>query len=587
MARTIRQREDDKSKWDVLEEGPDGRPNVSIVDTVTAARMQKAGDVITSGEEWGDAYKAAEERAGILKRGGAGAPGMVHALDENDEPVVASLDTVRKRGWEVVTPETAARAGEAFMASRQPPEVAVSNGKAAPATVQPFRRMSPEEAQAAEQDVRAFQAGLPTAAPVAPRAASVRPMVDVQRAEAAEPMRGFQPLAQFAPAMRTEGEGQAMQAPTSAPPAQAGDEEFAAAQAEARARRTAAGIGRAGAMLNQAISGAGYDPSVYGEFADAADLPVKELLARREADKRKALEDPTSDASRRLQVAVSKALPGVYSPEELALISAADEGTVMKYGEMRQRLDQRAAERTREDALRTAGLAREDTLRANERTYREKQAGSERAFQAGEAAKQRAFQREMAGLNNAADLAQAQARSGMGANGVRLQERNVGGYTFDPANPPSATAAKTMADVSIAKDTINASLAQMEALFDRVGTEVLPTEERSLMESAWKDVTDQVRTIGNMGVPNGADYVMLAKQIPQPFGMAGARTPNSAIKAKFGELRRQIEQRVNSTAKALKFTPQEQQISPAPRRLSMPDGSTWEEGSDGQMRRVN
>lgn len=424
MARTIRQREDDRSKWDVLEEGPDGTPRVSTVDTVTAARMQKGGDVITSGEEWGNAYKAAEERAGVMKRGGAGAPGMVHALDENDEPVVASLDTVRKRGWEVVTPETAASAGEAVARRRsedqtgrvilpdnpatQVAEMRSSMGLAAPA--RSFRRMSPEDARAAERDVRGFQASLaPPARQPAP-ARAVRPEVSVQRAGAAEPMRPFQSLAQFAPGMNADGAGDAAQA--AAPTTPAGDEEFAAAQEEARARRAAAGIGRAGAMLNQAISGAGFDPSIYEGFESNADLPVKELLARREANKRKSLEDPFSDASKRLQMAVSKALPGVYSPEEIAGMTAADADVVTKYGEMRQRLDQRMAELARSDRIRTEDMGREDARIAEDRAFRAEQADlarQDRRDARASAAADRALRQEELAAMTADKVAQKQA----------------------------------------------------------------------------------------------------------------------------------------------------------------------------------
>jgi len=424
MARTIRQREDDKSKWDVLEEGPDGAPRVSVVDTVTAARMQKGGDTITSGEEWGNAYKAAEERAGVMRRGGTGAQGMVHALDENDEPVVASLDTVRKRGWEVVTPETASSAGEAVARRRsedqtgqvilpdnpatQVAEMRSSMGLAAPA--RSFRRMSPEDAASAERDVRAFQSSLPARPPAAAPVRAARPEVSVQRAGAAAPMRPFQPLAQFAPGMDEDMAGPTAQ--TAGPVAPAGDEEFAAAQEEARARRAAAGIGRAGAMLNQAISGAGFDPSIYEGFAAEGDLPVRELLARREANKRKSLEDPFSDASKRLQMAVSKALPGVYSPKEIAGMTAADGDVVTKYGEMRQRLDQRAAELSRADRIRTEDMGREDARLADDRAFRAEQADlarQDRRDARSSAAADRALRQEELAAMTADKVTQRQA----------------------------------------------------------------------------------------------------------------------------------------------------------------------------------
>lgn len=524
--RIIRQREDRPYEWDVIEEGPDGRPRVSIIDTATAARLQREGKGrITDGAGWGEAAKALEERAGVLAKGGAGQPGMVHALDENDEPVVASLDTARQRGWEVVTPEMAARAGDAVMA-RQPPEVAVSTQKVAPEVVRS-----------------------------APRAAP-RPGVSVQRVGAGGAPRAFQSLAGEAPPIPEDAVGVATRSVQDGPPPPRGDAEFSAAQEEGRRRRIATGLGRAGAMANEALTGVGFDADIYSDAG--ADLPVKDLLARREADKSKALEDPDSEQSIRFRAAVQKAMPGVYAPEELAQMTAADEPHVMQYGAMRQRLDERAAERTRAEEQRQADMARQDALRTDERGYQEKQAVASRAFQAGEAAKQRAFQREMAGLNNAADLEQAQAR-GIGPTGTRIQERNVGGFTFDPANPPTAAAAKQMADAAVARDEILGSLERLEALFEQHGTEAGGGAAQSEMESEQMNITNKLRVLNQMGVPNGADYAMLARQIPNVTGAGAAFTRNSTIKPKFNALRQQVARTVDATAKALKFTPQQQE----------------------------
>lgn len=526
--RIIRQREDRPYEWDVIEEGPDGRPRVSIIDTATAARLQREGTGrITDGAGWGEAAKAIEERAGVLAKSGAGQPGMVHALDENDEPVVASLSTARQKGWEVVTPEMAARAGDAIMARQQPAEVSVLTQKVAPEVVRP-----------------------------APRAAP-RPGVSVQRVGASGSPSAFQSLAGFAPAAANESEGVGVRPPNGAAVVPSrGDGEFAAAQEEARRRRIATGLGRAGAMANEALTGVGFDADIYGDAG--ADLPVRDLLARREADKTKALEDPDSEQSIRFRAAVQKAMPGVYAPEELAQMTAADEPLVTQYGAMRQRLDERAAERTRAEEQRQADMARQDALRADERGYQEKQAGASRAFQAGEAAKQRAFQREMAGLNNAADLEQAQVR-GIGPTGTRIQERNVGGFTFDPSNPPTVAAAKQMADAAVARDEILGSLERLEALFEQHGTEAGGGAAQSEMESEQMNITNKLRVLNQMGVPNGADYAMLARQIPNVTGAGAAFTRNSTIKPKFNALRQQVARTVDATAKALKFTPQQQE----------------------------
>jgi len=137
----------------------------------------------------------------------------------------------------------------------------------------------------------------------------------------------------------------------------------------------------------------------------------------------------------------------------------------------------------------------------------------------------------------------------------KLAERNVGGYTFDPKNPPSPDGAKKMANVVIAKDNALSALDRLEALFDKHGTQ-LYGDIASEMESEWKTITDQVRIQSEMGVPNGGDYPMLAKQIPNPSGKEGALQLKSSIKAKFGVLRRQMNKTVDATAKAYKYSPE-------------------------------
>lgn len=537
MARTIRQREDDKSKWDVLEEGPGGRPSISVVDTATAARLQKAGDTITDSASWGEAFKAAEERAGVLSRGGAGTPGMVHALDENEEPVVASLDTVRKRGWEVVSPEQAAQAGEAFSRRRDVdqtgqalmpdrPASAVAemrsgmglSGPMPPGQLEGglgaswapsverrgFRPLSGEALAQTEAGVRNFVGGLNSVPAQAPQAPRARPGVSVQTAGAAAPMRDFQPLAGLAPDIAGDVEGIATNTVESMPQQQAGDAEFAAAQDLARQRRLAAGIGRAGAMANQAFSGVGFDEDIY---SGAGVDPVRELLARREADKAKSLSDPDSEQSIRFRAAVQKAMPGVYAPEELASMTAADEPLVMRYGDMRQRMDERAAGRTREDELRRAEIARQDALRSDERAYQERQTGASRTFQAGESARQRAFQREMAGLNNAADLAQAQARSG-GSLGGAARGTVVPGLEIEPGAAPTADDAKTVKKARESSARMRSYVTDLRNLHAKYGTEY-GGEAGNRMRQLAKAIQIEAKNIAGLGALTGSDQQLM------------------------------------------------------------------------------
>lgn len=141
----------------------------------------------------------------------------------------------------------------------------------------------------------------------------------------------------------------------------------------------------------------------------------------------------------------------------------------------------------------------------------------------------------------------------------KLAERNVGGWIFDPKNPPTADGSKKMAAATIAREKILSALDRMEKLYGNTNpAEFLNPmgEAASKYEADWKEVTDQARIINEMGVPNGADYTMLAKQIPNPVGMAGITKTPSAIRAKFPALRTQINQTVKSTAHAFKFFPE-------------------------------
>lgn len=234
----------------------------------------------------------------------------------------------------------------------------------------------------AAERVRDAAGGRPATRPVVPGTSGNRPTIVVGKPGEAGTLRAptaLRPPSDLPPTS-SEVEGVATRA------APAGDEEFASAQQEGDERALAVALSRAGARASEAISGVRGDGDVYDALEKTTGNPVRDLLARREADKRKALEDPTSEQSKRLQAYVSKALPGVYSPEELQSITAADADTVTRYGEMRQRLDQRAADRAVQAEQRAADIAREDAVREDTQ-----------AFQAAENAKDRAARRARGG----------------------------------------------------------------------------------------------------------------------------------------------------------------------------------------------
>lgn len=247
--------------------------------------------------------------------------------------------------------------------------------------VQPraFRKPSPEMLAQAEAEQDGFQQGLRLRGePPARGDTQSRPRV---AANGVGDMPAFRPPTALRPPSDrsepvSEAEGVAVRTAT---PTR--DEEFAAAQDEANRRGLMAGLGRAGARLNEAFTGVGGDTAFYDQLARESDSPVRQLLAQREADKRRALEDPSSEQSQRIQAWVSKALPGVYTQEEISQMTAGDADMVTRYGEMRQRLDQRAADRAAQQTLRADEISREDRIREDEQTFRSTEAQKDRDLQ--------------------------------------------------------------------------------------------------------------------------------------------------------------------------------------------------------------
>lgn len=179
------------------------------------------------------------------------------------------------------------------------------------------------------------------------------------------------------------------------------DEEMAAAQKAERDHLRGLAILRAASGFSETLSGAKANEGAFDALEKSGGGLVRDLLARREAQKRRELDDPTSEQSRRLQAYVSKALPGVYTEEEISQMTAGDADAVTRYGEMRQRFDQRAADRAAMQTQRADDISREDRIRADEQMFR-----------ATEAQKDRDLQREL-----------ARRRGGGGGPGTAAAER--------------------------------------------------------------------------------------------------------------------------------------------------------------------
>jgi len=370
---------------------------------------------------------------------------------------------------------------------------------------------------------------------------------------------------------------QAGAAPTSA------EETLADVQTRAARERALAGFARAGSRMGAAIAGVKPESGPADDLEQGADQQVRDYLQRKQAadfDKQQAeqdaLKDPSSPQSKRFQVAVSKALPGVYSPDEIALMSASDEKSVLDLGKMRATLDERAQQAK------------------DERASREQIAAENRQARS-EDARQRSLDRQLS-----RDLAAQQhkdmlaAREGMKEEDFnrKMTERNVGGYTFDPKNPPTADGAKQMAHITTARDEVLAGLDNLEQKINENGSEMFGATAGD-MESDWMNITNRLRNLNQMGVPNGKDYEMLAKQLVDPTSMASMMTSKSRMLQQIKTLRRQMGQTVDATAKAYKFTPagggadsSGASVSTTPRRKRDAQGRVWEEQPDGSARMV-
>lgn len=295
---------------------------------------------------------------------------------------------------------------------------------------------------------------------------------------------------------------------------------------------------------------------------DAGDRPVQQYMQREQLaqqQRKTALEarlkDPSSPESRAAQDRIRKVAPGLVSEEALASVSAADAEDVLKVA-----TDQARLKANREAT--TAKLQSEERQQQSDREFKQWMVGGQQQFSAQQAAIDRAF-REGQGQADRdlrlriAELERQEKNDDKSeARQEKLAERSVGGFEFDPASPPTADAAKQMSRAKIAHDNIVTSLTRMEQLFSEYGTELSENSTAgSTYASVWKDINDNVRVLSEMGVPNASDYVMLAMQVPKPVGIGATATPNSAIAAKFPELRRQMTARLMNTAKALKYTP--------------------------------
>lgn len=324
---------------------------------------------------------------------------------------------------------------------------------------------------------------------------------------------------------------------------------FERAISAASKRRATAGYWRAVESLQAGLSNRAADRSYSEALLGEADSPVREYLQRKamraeqaKLQREAAMRDPNSPESIRLR-ALLRATGADMPPEVLDQLAAENESAAFQAAGIRLQ------GRAREDAAVAGERERVAALKEQRRreAIAEERRLADRTWQAGQRALDR-NSREKAAAITAGDRQEKAARE--------LAEKQVGGFSFDPANPPSADAAKKMAAAAIARDEIMGSLTRLESLFDKHGTEAGGGAVQSEMESEAMNITNKLRVLNDMGVPNGADYEMLARQIPNITGAGAMATRNSSIKPKFESLRKQVGRTVDATARAFKYNPE-------------------------------
>lgn len=176
-------------------------------------------------------------------------------------------------------------------------------------------------------------------------------------------------------------------------------------------------------------------------------------------------------------------------------------------------------------------------------------------------------------LRLAEEKLKAEAAAKQKADAEKKQQLEVGGFAFADNRLPSADAAKQMKDVAIQSQKIQNDLARLRNLYKEHGTELFG-EKAGEMESAFVSITTNLRLMNEMGVPNGRDYEMLAKELADPTTWKDAFTSKGRNLTKLDSLSRRVDTNVAETAKVLGYTPDRQRARVGTRENPAPSNPT-------------
>lgn len=297
--------------------------------------------------------------------------------------------------------------------------------------------------------------------------------------------------------------------------------------------------------------------------ADTRKSEVAATASEADAKREAALADPASPESSALRATASELLKGRISPETLATMSGVQLRDVLKYGTSMVNAESMGAfrEAQLEQSAKNAALDRQ--LRA------------EALAQGWDIANMTAEQREWM-FNRDAELrkelaelaSQKEAAKHERDRGEKLAEREVGGFKFAPGRTPDSDSAKKMRDAAIEIGKLRRSLQNLKSLYSKHGTE-LYGDRAGLMESEFIAVTNAARNLNNMGVPNGKDYEMLAKELQDPTGFKDLFTTRGRSLTKMDLLDKRMSALVDDTAKVYGYT--RDSTPSAPPRVGTPE----------------
>lgn len=304
-----------------------------------------------------------------------------------------------------------------------------------------------------------------------------------------------------------------------------------AQQEDADARRGRI-FGQAAADFTKNLTGVDYNPATYAK--DDSQSAVRRFVAKREEAKRAALEDPTSPESQRFQRAVEKAMPGIYTPEELANIAAADEAYITDYVKVRAAAKNRADSDAAANQRASARQEFEATQGNLNRQAQITAAGISAAERKDLASMTQGTQLAIAGMNREEQRLNRESHEKIAAlnagnkTDAAQGKSNIPGLEIEEGASPSSDDAKRVKTAMVAANTMGGYINELRNLYRNQGPSMMgPTAEkqRQLITA----IQLEAKTVAELGALSGPDLGLM-----QSVAGADPTTFQGFLKSSFG-----------------------------------------------------